>query len=223
MNWSAAICACLASSTRQMGRRLRIGLTGGIASGKTTVAQRFMDLGVPVISADVAARAVVAPGKPGLAAVLKRFGSGVVAENGELDRRALRDLIFSDPGARRDLEAILNPLIRADMDLSAERAVGPYVVMAIPLLVEGGSSGRVDRILVVDVDEAVQLQRVMARDGCTEEKARAILASQASRSERLAAADDVLLNAGTVTDLRRAVDQLHQRYLRLTEAQRPGA
>jgi dephospho-CoA kinase len=206
-----------------MDRRLRIGLTGGIASGKTTVAQRFMELGVPVIDADVAARAVVAPGKPGLAEVLKRFGSGVVAENGELDRRALRDLIFSDPGSRRDLEAILHPLIRADMDLSAERAVGPYVVMAIPLLVEGGSSGRVDRILVVDVDEAVQLQRVMARDGCTEGEARAILASQASRSARLAAADDVLLNAGTVTDLRQAIDQLHERYLRVAEAQRPGA
>jgi dephospho-CoA kinase len=206
-----------------MGRRLRIGLTGGIASGKSTVAQRFVELGVPVIDADEAARAVVEPGTPGLAEVLKQFGSGVVAENGELDRRALRDLIFSDPGSRRDLEAILHPLIRADMDQSAERAVGPYVVMAIPLLVEAGSSGRVDRILVVDVDEAVQLQRVMARDGSTEELARAILASQASRSARLAAADDVLRNAGTVTDLRQAVDQLHERYLRLAEAQRPGA
>jgi dephospho-CoA kinase len=206
-----------------MGRRLRIGLTGGIASGKSTVAQRFMELGVPVIDADDAARAVVEPGTPGLAEVLKRFGSGVVAENGELDRRALRDLIFSNPGSRRDLEAILHPLIRADMDQSAEQAVGPYVVMAIPLLVEGGSRERVDRILVVDADEAVQLQRVMARDGCTEEQARAILASQASRSARLAAADDVLLNAGTVTDLRQAVDHLHERYLRLAEAQRLGA
>ena len=206
-----------------MGRRLRIGLTGGIASGKSTVAQRFMELGVPVIDADAAARAVVAPGKPGFAQVLKRFGSGIVAENGELNRGALRDLIFSDPGSRRDLEAILHPLIRADMDQSAEQAVGPYVVMAIPLLVEGGSRERVDRILVVDADEAVQLQRVMARDGCTEEQARAILASQASRSARLAAADDVLLNAGTVTDLRQAVDHLHQRYLQLVEGRRPGA
>jgi dephospho-CoA kinase len=206
-----------------MGRRLRIGLTGGIASGKTTVAQRFVELGVPVIDADEAARAVVEPGKPGLAEVLKRFGSGVVAENGELDRRALRNLIFNDPGSRRDLEAILHPLIRADMERSAAQAVGPYVVMAIPLLVESTSRDRVDRILVVDVDEAVQLQRVMARDGCTDQQARAILASQASRSARLAAADDVLLNAGTVTDLRRAVDQFHERYLRLAEAQRPGA
>jgi dephospho-CoA kinase len=206
-----------------MRRRLRIGLTGGIASGKSTVAQRFTELGVPVIDADAAARAVVAPGTPGLAAVLNRFGRGVVAKNGELDRRALRELIFREPGSRRDLEAILHPLIRADMERSTELAVGPYVVMAIPLLVEGGSRDRVDRILVVDVDEAVQLRRVMARDGCTEEQARAILVSQASRSARLAAADDVLPNSGTVADLRQAVDQLHERYLRVAEAQRPGA
>jgi dephospho-CoA kinase len=198
------------------GRRLRIGLTGGIASGKSTVAQRFLDLGVPVIDADEAARAVVAPGTPGLANVIQRFGSGMVAANGELDRRALRELIFSDSGARRDLEAVLHPFIRADMEQRAQSAVGPYIVMAIPLLVEGGSTDRVDRILVVDVDEAVQLQRVMARDGCSLEQAGAILASQASRSARLAAADDVLLNAGTVTDLRQSVDRLHERYLKLS-------
>jgi dephospho-CoA kinase len=206
-----------------MGRRLRIGLTGGVASGKSTVAQRFMELGVPVIDADAAARAVVAPGKPGLAAVSERFGPRVLTANSELDRRALRDLIFKDPGSRRDLEAILHPLIRADMEESAEAAVGPYVVMAIPLLIEGGSRDRVDRILVVDVDEVVQLQRVIARDRCTPEQAQAILASQASRGARLAAADDVLLNTGTVTDLRQAVDRLHTRYLQLAEAQRPGA
>jgi dephospho-CoA kinase len=205
-----------------MARRLRIGLTGGIASGKTTVARRFMELAVPVIDADEAARAVVAPGTPGLAKVLERFGGEVVLANGELDRRALRDLIFTNPGSRRDLEAILHPLIRAAMEQSAERAVGPYLVMAIPLLVEGGSRARVDRVLVVDVEEATQLQRVRERDGCTEDQARAILASQASRSARLAAADDVLPNTGTLTDLRLAVDQLHERYLRLAEAQLPG-
>jgi dephospho-CoA kinase len=204
-----------------MGHRLRIGLTGGIASGKSTVAQRFLDLGIPVIDADEAARAVVAPGTPGLADVIKRFGSGVVAENGELDRRAVRELIFRDPASRRDLEAILHPLIRAYMEQRAETAVGPYVVMAIPLLVEGGARHRVDRVLVVDVDEAAQLQRVMARDGCSLEQARAILASQASRSARLAVADDVLLNTGNVTDLRQAVDRLHEQYLRLADAQRP--
>lgn len=203
-----------------MGRRLRIGLTGGIASGKSTVAQRFMDLGVPVIDADVAARAVVLPGKPGLAQVIERFGPSVVAGNGELDRRALRELIFKDPGSRRDLESILHPLIRADMEQSAQTAVGPYVVLAIPLLVEGGPSDRVDRILVVDVDEALQIQRVMARDGGTPEQARAILESQARRAARLAVADDVLQNTATVTDLRQAVDALHQRYLRLADARR---
>jgi dephospho-CoA kinase len=204
-----------------MGRRLLIGLTGGIASGKSTVAQRFMDLGVPVIDADVAAREVVAPGKPGLQQVIDRFGSRVVAENGELDRRALREIIFSDPDARRDLEAILHPLIRAEMDRRAAVAVGPYIVMAIPLLIEGGSRDRVDRILVVDVDEAVQLQRVMARDHCSAEQAQAILASQAPRTARLAAADDVLPNGGTVTELRQAVDALHQQYLRLAAAGHP--
>jgi len=204
-----------------MGRRLLIGLTGGIASGKSTVAQRFMDLGVPVIDADVAAREVVAPGKPGLQQVIDRFGSRVVGENGELERRALREIIFSDPDARRDLEAILHPLIRAEMDRRAAVAVGPYIVMAIPLLIEGGSRDRVDRILVVDVDEAVQLQRVMARDHCSAEQAQAILASQAPRTARLAAADDVLPNGGTVTELRQAVDALHQQYLRQAAAGHP--
>jgi dephospho-CoA kinase len=206
-----------------MPKRLRIGLTGGIASGKSTVAHRFIDLGVPVVDADAAARAVVAPGTAGLAKVVERFGGGLITANGELNRRALRDLIFSDPGARRDLEGILHPLIRAYMEKNAQIAVGPYVVMAIPLLVEGGSRDHVDRILVVDVDEAVQLQRVMARDGSTPEQARAILASQASRSVRLAAADDVLPNTGSVTDLRQGVDRLHQRYLRLADTQTPGA
>jgi dephospho-CoA kinase len=204
-----------------MGRRLLIGLTGGIASGKSTVAQRFMDLGVPVIDADVAAREVVALGKPGLQQVIDRFGSRVVAENGELDRRALRERVFSDPAARRDLEAILHPLIRAEMDRSAAVAVGPYIVMAIPLLIEGGARDRVDRILVVDVDEAVQLQRVMARDHCSAEHAQTILASQAPRSARLAVADDVLRNGGTVTEMRQAVDGLHQQYLRLAAAGHP--
>ena len=200
-----------------MGRRLRIGLTGGIASGKSTVAQRFAELGIPVIDADVAAREVVALRTPGLAQVIERFGPGV-AENGELDRRALRQLIFDDPGARQDLEAILHPLIRTAMEHSADTAIGPYVVMAIPLLVESGPRDRVDRILVVDADEAVQLQRVQARDGGSLDQARAILASQASRAARMAAADDVLLNTGTVTDLRQAVDRLHEKYLLLAAA-----
>jgi len=202
-----------------MARRLRIGLTGGIASGKTTVAARFSELGVPVIDADDVARAVVAPGEPGLAEVLERFGRRVLAANGELDRRALRALIFADASSRRDLEGILHPLIRADMERREGAAEGPYAILAIPLLVEGASRDRVDRILVVDVDEEIQLERLIARDGSTAEQARAILSAQASRASRLAAADDVLMNEGTIANLRQAVDRLHQRYLRLAAGQ----
>ncbi len=201
-----------------MAARLRIGLTGGIASGKSTVAQRFSELGIPVIDADVSSRCVVARGQPGLKAVVDRFGAGVLTAEGDLDRRALRDLIFADPQSRRDLEAILHPLIRVDMEQRAAAAVGPYLVMAIPLLVEGGSRDRIDRILVVDADEAMQLQRLVARDSVSPEQARAILAAQADRASRLKAADDVLVNSGTVRELREAVDRLHQQYLRLAEA-----
>ena len=200
-----------------MTRPLRIGLTGGIASGKSTVTQRFAELGVPVIDADVASRNVVQPGTPGLAQVVQRFGVGVLDADGRLDRRALRNLIFKDSSLRRALDAILHPLIRADMEREAAQAHGPYVIMAIPLLVEGGSSERVDRVLVVDADETLQIQRLQARDGSSEDETRAILSSQASRAARVAAADDVLLNTGTVADLRQAVDRLHEQYLQFAQ------
>ena len=206
-----------------MSRRLRIGLTGGIASGKSTVTQRFAELGVPVIDADVAARNVVERGKSGLEQVALRFGPGVLDAHGNLDRPALRALIFSDSSSRQALDAILHPLIRADMEQQAATARGPYLVMAIPLLIEGGRAhDRVDRVLVVDVDEALQLQRVQARDGSSADQARAILASQASREARLAAADDVLRNSGSVADLRQAVDRLHEKYLHLAQTSPDG-
>jgi dephospho-CoA kinase len=204
-----------------MPHRLRIGLTGGIASGKSAVAQRFVELGIPVIDADESSRFVVAPGQPGLAQLTKRFGPGVLTADRELDRRALRNLVFADPQLRRDLEAILHPLIRADMERRAGAAAGAYLVLAIPLLVEGGNQSRVDRILVVDVDEEVQLERVMARDSTTLEQARAILAAQAPRAARLRAADDVIVNSGTISELRQAVDGLHERYLMLAAITRP--
>jgi dephospho-CoA kinase len=195
---------------------LRIGLTGGIASGKSIVTQRFAELGVPVIDADVVARRVVEPGQVGLEQVVRHFGPGVLDASGKLDRRALREMIFSDPASRQALDAILHPLIRAAMELEAADAKGPYLVMAIPLLVEsGGARERVNRVLVVDVDEAQQLKRVQARDSSSAEQARAILASQANREARLAAADDVLENSGSVADLRQAVDVLHEKYLHL--------
>jgi dephospho-CoA kinase len=201
-----------------MARRLRIGLTGGIASGKSTVAARFAQLGVPVVDADEVARAVVVPGQPGLGDILKRFGSGVLAANGTLDRRTLRDLIFADPASRRDLEAILHPRVRAEMERREHAAVGPYVVMAIPLLVESGTRDQIDRILLIDADEALQLDRAMARDGSTLAQAQAILAAQAGRAERFKVADDVLVNTGSVPELLRAVDRLHERYLSLAAA-----
>jgi dephospho-CoA kinase len=197
---------------------MRIGLTGGIASGKSTVTQRFAELGVPVIDADLLSRSVVESGKPGLAQVVQRFGVGVLDADGRLDRRALRNLIFKDSSLRQALDAILHPLIRAEMEREADVAKGPYVVMAIPLLVEGGSAEkRVDRVLVIDAEETLQIQRLQARDGSSTEQARAILASQADRAARLAAADDVLSNTGTVAELRQAVDRLHEKYLQLAQ------
>jgi dephospho-CoA kinase len=204
-----------------MARRLRIGLTGGIASGKSTVAARFSELGIPVIDADESSRLVVAPGQPGHKAVVARFGESLLTADGELDRRALRQLIFADPRKRRDLEVILHPLIRADMERRAAEAVGPYLILAIPLLVEGGARGQVDRILVVDADEDLQLRRLMTRDAESAEQARAILAAQANRVVRLQAADDVLVNSGTVPELRQAVDRLHRHYMRLADAMPP--
>jgi dephospho-CoA kinase len=201
-----------------MAKRLRIGLTGGIASGKSTVEERFVELGVPVVNADDSSRLVVARDQPGLVAVTAAFGDSVLTSDGELDRRALRTLIFADPARRKQLEAILHPLIRDDMARRAASASGPYVVLSIPLLVEGGARDQVDRILVVDTDEEVQLQRLMARDSVSEAEARATLAAQASRAMRLKAADDVLVNSGTVPELRQAVDRLHGRYLELAAA-----
>src|SRR5450631_2227455 len=201
-----------------MTRPLRIGLTGGIASGKSTVTQRFAELGVPVIDADIASRTVVEPGKPGLSQLVLRFGEGVLDAEGRLDRPALRALIFNDSSARHALDGILHPLIRAEMEHAAADVQGPYVLMAIPLLVEGGNAHeRVDRVLVVDVDEALQIRRLQARDGSSAEQARAILASQASRAARLGEADDVLLNTGNVAELRQAVDRLHEQYLHLAQ------
>jgi dephospho-CoA kinase len=153
--------------------------------------------------------------------VVARFGRGILGENDEIDRRALRDLVFADPAARRDLEALLHPRIRAEMDRLAETATGPYVVLVIPLLIEGGQIDRVDRILVVDAEEALQIRRVAARDGSSTEQARAIIAAQASRASRLGRADDVIRNEGSLPQLRQAVDRLHSRYLDLAAATLP--
>ena len=151
----------------------RIALTGGIASGKSTVADFFARRGVPVIDSDRLAREVVAANTPGLAAVRARFGADVIDQDGTLDRRALRARVFADPSARRDLESILHPLIRQAMAEESARRPGPYQLFAIPLLVESGRAAEFDRVLVVDCPEALQIRRVMARDGSDEAGARA--------------------------------------------------
>jgi dephospho-CoA kinase len=196
----------------------RVALTGGIASGKTTVADRFAALGVPVIDTDLIARQVVEPGEPALAEIVAAFGHGVLDADGRLDRRRLREIIFTDATARRRLEAILHPAIRAAMERQSRAAGGPYQLLVIPLLAEGGRRDHVDRVLLVDVPEAVQVERLMRRDGVSREQAAASLGAQATRAARLAIADDVLANTGRAEDLDEQVAALHARYLGLAAA-----
>ena len=192
---------------------LRIGLTGGIASGKSTVADMFADLGVPVIDTDVIAREVVQPGQPALAEIRATFGDGVIAADGTLDRPAMRSIVFGDDAARRRLESILHPRISRATREQADAAGGPYQVIVVPLLVESSLRAFVDRVLVVDCDEATQVARLLARDAGSEDQARRMLAAQSNRAERLAIADDVVANHGALDHTREQVLALHQRYL----------
>jgi dephospho-CoA kinase len=196
----------------------RVALTGGIASGKSTVANLFAEFGVPLIDTDIIARQVVEPGRPALAAVVAAFGTDMLDADGRLDRRRMRERIFSDPAAKRRLEAILHPAIRLEMERQSSTAQGSYQVLVIPLLTEGKRRDHVDRVLLVDVPEELQIQRLMMRDGVTHAQAEASLNAQATRAERLAAADDVVRNTGRVDDLREAVANLHQKYLALAAA-----
>ncbi len=194
---------------------LHIALTGGIASGKSTVAQLFANLGIPIIDADQIARDVVAPGTALLAQLFDRFGAQLRRADGSLDRAALRRLVFEDAGKRAELEALLHPAIRARTERLAAQARGAYQIHVIPLLVETQAESRYDRVLLVDCPEALQLARLQARDGCDAQQARAMLASQASREARRAVADDVIVNDGLETALAPKVAALHQHYLAL--------
>jgi dephospho-CoA kinase len=200
----------------------RIALTGGIASGKTTVSHLFGALGVPVIDADQVARDVVAPGTRLLAQVFEAFGPQLRRADGSLDRTGLRRMIFTDPLKRRQLEALLHPAISVRTEKLAAQAGGPYQIHVIPLLVETNAASRFDQVLVVDCPEALQLARLQARDGCDADQARAMLDSQAGREARLALADDVIVNDGDTADLAAKIAVLHQKY-QLLPAAAPAA
>lgn len=194
---------------------MRIGLTGGIASGKSLVADLFAARGVPVIDTDVISREVVQPGRPALREIEQEFGDEVLTADGGLDRRRMRQLVFEDDGRRSALEAILHPRIRDEAVRQSLFAGGAYHVIVVPLLVESPMRHWVDRILVVDCREETQLKRLLERDTGTEEQARRMIAVQASRADRLAIADDVIDNDGTKAEAERQVEDLHRRYLEL--------
>lgn len=190
-----------------------MGLTGGIGSGKTAVADRFAARGVAVVDTDAIAHELTGPAGAAMTALAAAFGPGILRPDGGLDRPAMRQLVFSDPAARSRLEGILHPLIRQESADRCRTAASPYVILAVPLLVESGTyRERCDRILVVDCDEATQVARVMARSGLPEAEVRAIMSAQASRAERLAVADDVIRNDDGMGALEPQVAELHKRY-----------
>lgn len=205
---------------------LKVGLTGGIASGKSQVAAEFARLDVPVVDADTLSHEMTAPGQPGLKALVEAFGKAILDPEGRLDRSRLRRQVFFEPAQRRKLEAVLHPLVTAGLKTSLAAVRGPYALAVIPLLVEvPATRALVDRVLVVDCPEEMQLARLMSRDGENESEARAILAAQAPRAARLAAASDILLNAGDKSMLAGLVARLHGFYLELAaqgDLQRTG-
>ena len=206
------------NSRRPIKKQLVVGLTGGIASGKTAVSRCFDQLGVPVIDADVVAREVVEPGRPALDAIVEKFGREVLDETGRLDRRMLRELVFADPELRRELEQLLHPEIRRRMKQKIAELHQDYVVLVIPLLLEVEQTNLVDRVLVVDAPERAQISRAMERDGSSEKEIRDIMSAQLPREQRLARADDIIENRGTLRDLCDRVGKLDRFYRKIARS-----
>jgi len=198
-------------------KRFKVGLTGGIASGKTTVANNFAEMGVPVIDTDIIARQLVGHGEPALGEIRERFGDSVFDESGELNRIAMRKLIFSDQDLRIALENILHPRIGAETRSQSAAAGGVYQMIVVPLLVGSPLLQFVDRVLVVDCDEDTQLERLLARDAESAQQARKIISAQASRDERLAIADDVISNNRGLAEIKQQVVQLDKKYRLLAD------
>ncbi|PPE74663.1 dephospho-CoA kinase [Solimonas fluminis] len=193
--------------------RLTVGLTGGIASGKSLIADYFMELGVPVLDADQVARDVVAPGAPALLEIARTFGRQYLAPDGQLDRRKMRERVFTEPEARKTLEDITHPHIRKRMTQWRDAQASAYCILSVAILVESGMRELVDRVLVVDVAPETQLARLQDRDRINEDLAQRMLQAQASRRERLAAAHDVIANTGSMAAAKAAVEELHAYYL----------
>jgi dephospho-CoA kinase len=204
-------------SESQHAPSLLIALTGGIASGKSAVAEEFAKLGVPVLDTDQIAREVVAPGMPALDQLVAQFGPEILDAEGRLDRAQMRERVFADPEQRRKLEAITHPAIREELARRSAAAGGDYQIHVIPLLAETGRADAYDRVLVVDCPEQAQLERLQARDRASREQAEEMLAAQASRAERLEIAHDVIENTGTFADLQRFAQTLHQNYALLAQ------
>jgi dephospho-CoA kinase len=201
------------SDARSGARRFSVGLTGGIGSGKSTVADLFGERGAAVIDTDLIAHALTAPGGLAMPAIVAAFGPDFVSASGALDRVRMRTLAFTEPAAKKQLEAILHPMIRVETERATQAAGGAYLLYVVPLLVESGSwRARVDRVLVVDCPEALQVARVMRRNAMREDEVRAIMAAQASRAQRLAAADDVIVNDTDAAHLLPQVERLHAQY-----------
>jgi len=193
-----------------------VGLTGGIGSGKTTVANLFAAEGITLVDADIVAREVVAPGSKGLEAIVTHFGAEILTPEGELDRAKLRQRIFSNPEEREWLNQLLHPMIRQEMLAQVEKATSAYVIMVVPLLFENGLDRLVNRTLVVDISPELQINRTVKRDNVDASQVNSIISSQSSRSEKLARADDIIDNQGEISTLKREVLALHQRYLQLS-------
>ena len=200
-----------------MARKLVIGLTGGIGSGKSAAADEFARLSATVVDTDAIARELTEPGGAAMPHIQALFGDAFVAPSGAMDRAAMRARVFADPAAKRTLESLLHPMIRAESERRICAASGPYVIYVVPLLLESKEPRRLaDRVLVVDAPESLQLERVQRRSALSEAEVRAIMAHQLSRTERLAAADDVIENAGTLEELHRQVAALHGRYVKMS-------
>jgi dephospho-CoA kinase len=199
---------------------LTIGLTGGIGSGKSTVAKLFAELNIPIIDTDIIAREVVAPGQPALTEIAKTFGAEILTSDGQLNRLALRQIIFADATKRQQLEAILHPRIQTEMLRQATTLTAPYCIFVIPLLLEARQQHLVNRILVIDCDDAIRRQRLKHRDQMSDAEINRAFAAQVGREQRLAAADDIITNNGDIDQLRTQVQQLHSRYTLLAAQQR---